>query len=393
MTRWLIRHFVRKCDQPRSPEGTAAFGALGSAVGMAVNLLLSLLKGSIGLLSGSVAITADAVNNLSDAASSVVTFIALRIAGKPVDEEHPFGHGRMEYIASLVVSALILFMGLEFLINAIDRIRHPAPVLLDTLPLLLLLASVAVKGWLGLFYRKLGALSGSSAMRAVAVDSWSDMLTTSLVVVSMWVGKATGWHVDGWVGLILSGLILYAGIGVARETISKILGEGVDPDLARQIKQAVLRYDGILGVHDLIVHNYGPHRYMASIHAEVPNEVSIEESHAVVDRAEREVGASLGILLNIHMDPIDLQDERLNALREQLQAILASIDPALGMHDLRLVDSGQYTNLIADIELTARHRADQVPLLKKEIQARIEALHPHYRAVLTMDRNYERTNG
>ncbi len=393
MTQWLIHRYGRGCEKPQSPEGTAAFGALGSAVGMAVNLLLSLLKGGIGLLSGSVAITADAVNNLSDAASSVVTFIALRIAGKPVDEKHPFGHGRMEYVASLIVSALILLMGLQFLINAIDRIRHPAAVFLETVSLLLLIASILVKGWLGLFYRKLGKISGSSAMRAVAVDSWSDMLTTGLVVVSMLVGRATGWTVDGWVGLALSGLILYAGIGVARETINKILGEGVDPDIARQIKQAVLDYDGILGVHDLIVHNYGPHRYMASIHAEVPNDASIEESHAVVDRAEREVGASLGILLSIHMDPINLKDERLNALRGQIQSLLASMDPTLGMHDLRLVDAGQQINLIADIELTARHRADQVSQLKKEIQAQIEALDPRYRAVLTMDRNYESTNG
>lgn len=393
MTQWLIRRFAKGYDKPQSPEGTAAFGALGSAVGVVVNLLLTLLKGAIGLVSGSVAITADAVNNLSDAASSVVTFIALRIAGMPVDEKHPFGHGRMEYVASLIVSALILLMGLEFLINAIDRIRHPAAVFLDVIPLLLLLASVLVKGWLGLFYRNLGRLSGSSAMHAVAVDSWSDMLTTSLVVVSMLVGKVTGWHVDGWVGLILSGLILYAGIGVAKETINKILGEGVDPDVARQIKQAVLQYDGILGVHDLIVHNYGPHRYMASIHAEVPNDVSIEQSHAVVDRAEREVGEALGILLSIHMDPINLHDERLNALREQLQRLLASIDPTLGMHDLRLVDAGQQINLIVDIELSARYRANQVPQLKKEIQARIEALDPRYRAVLTMDRNYESTNG
>ena len=310
MTDFLVKRFVKDYEDIEKVSVRTAYGVLASLTGIFCNVFLFLVKGSIGLLLQSLSVLADAFNNLSDAGSSIVGLVGVKMASKPADKEHPFGHGRIEYIAALVVAFLVLEIGFTFFKEAIGKIRDPQEMNFQMVSVVILILSIGVKLWLGLFNRKLGKRIDSKVMLATATDAMGDVVTTSATIASLLIFHFTGWNVDGIVGLAVSLIVMWAGIGIARDTLEPLIGEPVTPEEYDRISQFVEGYDGIVGSHDLIVHNYGPGRSMASIHAEVPNDVDIETSHEIIDRIERDSIKNLGIFLVIHMDPVETRDEK-----------------------------------------------------------------------------------
>ena len=307
MTEFLVRHFVKDYQSVEKSAVRTAYGVLASIVGILCNVCLFLVKFVVGLLVNSVSVTADAFNNLSDAASSVISFVGVKMAGKPADKEHPFGHGRIEYIAALIVSFLVLEVGFTFLKDSISKIRHPEMLNFQLVSVVILILSIGVKLWLGIFNRQLGKRIDSKVMMAVFADSMGDVITTSVAILSLVIFRLTGINIDGIVGIGVALVVMWAGVGIARDTLEPLIGEAIDPEEYDKVKRFVERYDGIEGTHDLIIHNYGPNQSMASIHAEVPNDVNIENAHELIDRIERDAVEELGILLVIHMDPIEME--------------------------------------------------------------------------------------
>ena len=318
MTELLVRKFVKDYQNTGSIKVRTAYGMLSSVVGIACNVLLFAVKLVTGMLIRSVSVMSDAFNNLSDAASSVISFVGIRMAEKPADADHPFGHGRIEYITTLIVSFLVLEVGWTFLKSSFQKILHPEELIFGGLSLCILLLSIGVKLWLSFFNRRLSKRVNSSVLKATAVDSMNDVLVTAATVGSILIYRFLHWNIDGYVGVVVSGMIMYAGFNIARETVNSLIGEAGDPELYKNITEFVEGYDGIVGSHDLIVHNYGPSRSMASIHAEVPCDADIEASHEIVDRIERDAMRTMGIFLVIHMDPIDTRSEEVQQFRSML---------------------------------------------------------------------------
>ncbi len=351
MTNLFIRLFIKNPADTRSRGARAAYGALGSGTGIAVNILLSATKFLVGLASGSLAVTADAVNNLSDAAGSVMALISVHIAGKPMDREHPYGHGRMEYIGALAVGALIVVAGIKLLAEGVKGILEPAALTVSVLTLALLTVSVLVKLWLYFFYRRLARAIDSQPLYAASKDSLSDVAATGAVVASVLLQKLLGWRVDGYMSVLVALFVLKTGISILRDTVSRLLGGKPNPELARAIRDKLTAYDGILGVHDLAVHDYGPGRCIASVHAEVSAKGDIVAVHEIIDRAERELQAELGVEVLIHMDPVTTDDEAANALHRDLTALLRETDARLTMHDFQLVRGAGGTSVKFDCAL------------------------------------------
>ena len=336
----------------------------------------------------SVSVLADAFNNLSDAASSVIGFVGVKMASKPADQDHPFGHGRIEYIAALIVSFLVIEVGLSFLKTAVGKIREPEELAFSTVSVMVLLASIGVKLWMAYFNRKLGKRIHSSVMMATATDAMGDVVTTSATVLSLLFCRFTGINIDGFVGVAVALVVMWAGVGIARDTLEPLIGKAVDPELYRQITDFVESYEGILGSHDLIVHNYGPTRSLASIHAEVPNDVSIEISHEIIDKIEREAAKKLGIFLVIHMDPVEVRDDRVTNVRMKVTDVLKEIDDRLTLHDFRLVDGEQQINLIFDVVVPFAYQGAELKQLKEDISERVSLLDTRYQCVMTMEKGY-----
>ena len=386
MTAWLVKTFIRNHENVADPDVRAAYGTLASAVGMLVNLLLAGCKFLMGLLSGSLAIMADAANNLSDAAGSLVTFITVRLARKPVDLDHPFGHGRMEYLGSLGVGALIVVMGLSLLRDGVSSILHPEAPSLSWVVLIILVLSILAKGGLFLFYRGMGRKIQNGTLEAVAKDSMNDMVATGAVLVSLLLHHFFGWIIDGWIGLAVSGFVLKAGYEVCKDTVDRLLGGRPDPEKAQQIREILLAHEGILGLHDLVMHDYGPGRCYASVHAEVDAEGRILEIHELIDDAEREVAEKLKLPLCIHMDPIVTSDETANHVRQQMADFLQRFDPALSMHDFRMVPGEGHTNLIFDCVLPAGYAGKE--LLLQALTAFAKSMDERYQLVVMFDTDY-----
>ena len=332
MTNWLIRCFIKRPQDIGDPKTRAAYGTLGTCTGVAVNVLLSALKFLLGALSGSLAVMADAVNNLSDAAGSLMALISVRLAGKPDDKEHPFGHGRMEYLGALAVGVLILAAGVQLLREAISGIREPATLSISPLVLGLLALSILVKVWLYFYYRNIARRIDSEALFAASGDSISDVVATSTVLVSMVLQAAFGWRIDGWMGIVVAAFVLKTGFSVCKSTTDRLLGEKPDPNLTKDIRDRMLRFDGIRGVHDLVVHDYGPGRRIASVHAEVSANGDIVAVHEIIDKAERELEQELGITVCIHMDPTVTDDPEVNNVHRRMAEFLAGIDNRLTLH-------------------------------------------------------------
>ena len=388
MTELLVRKFVKNYQNTDDSRVRTDYGVLTSVVGILCNVLLFAGKLAVGMVMRSVSVMADAFNNLSDAASSVIGFVGVKMAGKPADREHPFGHGRIEYIAALVVAFLVIQVGLTFFKSSLDKIRHPEDLSFDLVSMLILTASVAVKLWLGRFNKALGKRINSSVMQAAAADALGDVVTTLATMGSILFFHFTQINIDGFVGLLVSLVVMWAGIGIARDTLEPLIGQPVDPKLYREISEFVESYDGILGSHDLIVHNYGPTRSLASIHAEVPNDVDIETSHEIIDRIERDAARKLGIFLVIHMDPVAVRDERVTELKEQLTAELKKIDERLSLHDFRIVDGEQQINLIFDVVVPHSYSDKDMTQLHLDIVEKVSGLDPRYQCVVTLENGY-----
>ena len=388
MIQFLVRRFVKNHEDTENPDVRTAYGILSSVVGIFCNVLLFVVKMTIGTLMRSMAVMADAFNNLSDAASSVIGFVGVKMANKPADKDHPFGHGRMEYIAALIVSFLVIEVGITFFKSSIEKIRNPEELAFSWISFIILALSVGVKLWLSVFNRVLGRRIDSKVMLATAADSMGDVITTTATLVSIIVCRFSGVNIDGVVGLIVSIVVIMSGISIARDTLEPLIGKGVDPKLYGEIKELVESYDGIVGTHDLIVHNYGPGRSMASIHAEVPRDVDIETSHEIIDRAEREVSKKLGLFLVIHMDPVEVHDARVLAIKEKLGRVLHALDDRLTFHDFRVVFGKEQINLIFDLVVPFTYNEEEELKLSQQVMALMQEVDARYQCVITMDRSF-----
>lgn len=389
MTEFLVKHFVKDYEKVEKVSVRTAYGVLASIVGIFCNVFLFIVKFVVGIVLHSVSVTADAFNNLSDAGSSVISFVGVKMAGKPADEDHPFGHGRVEYIAALVVAFLVLEVGFTFLKDSLAKIRMPEELNFQLLSVIILLLSIGVKLWLGIFNRKLGQKIDSKVMMAVFTDSMGDVITTGATILSLVFFKVTGINIDGFVGVGVALVVMWAGVGIAKDTLEPLIGEGVDPELYDKIRKFVENYEGIEGTHDLIVHNYGPNRSMASIHAEVPNNVNIEESHEIIDRIEREAIEELGIFLVVHMDPIETQNEEVMKIRMQVDGALKGLDSSCSIHDFRVVEGKEQINLIFDMVVPISYHEKTRRELQAKLAARLRETDHRYRCVITIEHSFK----
>ena len=388
MTEFLVRHFIKDYKDVEKISVRTAYGVLSSIVGIFCNVFLFVVKFVVGIVLHSVSVTADAFNNLSDAGSSIISFVGVKMAEKPADRDHPFGHGRIEYIAALIVSFLVLEVGFTFLKDSIGKIRMPEELNFQMISVFILVLSVAVKLWLGLFNRRLGEKINSKVMMAVFTDSMGDAVTTGATIISILFFGVTGINIDGFVGVGVALVVMWAGVGIARDTLEPLIGEPIDPEIYTRIKQFVESYEGIEGTHDMIVHNYGPGRSMASIHAEVPNDVDIEQSHEIIDRIERAVAKELGIFLVIHMDPVEMKDNYVLNIRKQAALILEELDPDCSLHDFRVVYGENQINLIFDMVIPIEYDEEKRRILPERLAERLKEKDPRYECVITVDYEY-----
>lgn len=388
MTEFLVKHFVKQYEQTEKEEVRTSYGVLASMVGICCNILLFAAKLFIGLLVNSVSVMADAFNNLSDAASSIIGFIGVRMAGKPADDDHPFGHGRIEYISAFIVAFLVIQVGFSLFKSSVGKILHPEDMTFKWISVIILLLSIGVKFWLSAFNRKLGMRINSKVMLATAADAMGDVITTGAAMLSLVIFGIWGLNIDGITGLLVSLAVLFAGYSIAKDTLAPLIGEAIPPEVYKDISNFVESFDGILGTHDLIVHNYGPSKSMASIHAEVSASTDIAVSHAIVDRIEREAARKMGLLLVIHMDPVETDNERLNTYRKILEKVLFDVDVRLNFHDFRMVGKDKNVCLIFDLVVPREYKGSAVGKLKARISNEMRRRDPDCRCAITVENSY-----
>ena len=388
MTEFLVRKLVKDYEQTDNPQVRTAYGMMAGIVGICCNLILFGAKIGAGFMTGSISIMADAFNNLSDAASSIVGFVGMKMAQKPADESHPFGHGRIEYISAFIVAFIVIQVGFSLLKTSLGKILHPEELTFGIISVGILMLSVGVKLWMAFFNINLGRRVQSSVMKATAADSLGDVAATSATILSIVVFGVWKVNIDGLVGLVVSVLVMIAGVNIAKDTLEPLIGGPIDPEIYRKITDFVNGYEGIVGSHDLIVHNYGPGRSMASIHAEVPSDVDIEASHEVVDRIERDAAKMLGIFLVIHMDPVELKNAQVRELRQMAEGILRGLDERLTLHDFRVVEGTRRTNLIFDLVVPRDYTKQMQDACKQEICRKLKELDERYCCVITAECTY-----
>ena len=387
MIKLLAKIFIKDSQNTADSKVRVAYGYLCGTVGIALNILLFAGKIIAGTISGSVAVTADAFNNLSDAGSSIISLIGFRLASQKPDPHHPFGHGRFEYIASLIISIIIVLMGFELGKSSFEKIVAPQAVEYSAVTFAVLGVSVLVKLYMFFYNNSVGKKIDSATMRATAMDSISDAVSTGAVLISAVIAMFTNLALDGWMGLVVAAFIMVTGFKSAKETIDSLLGTPPSPEFVKQIEDMALQYDDIIGVHDMIVHNYGPGRTFVSLHAEVPSDGDIVAIHDTVDNAEREIAKELGCLVTIHMDPVDVHDEHTAQLRENVSEIIKQINPDITFHDFRVVSGPTHTNLIFDIVspmdcgLSDQELADT-------IADKIHQCNESYFAVINVDKDF-----
>ena len=388
MTEFLVKRFVKDYQQTEAVQVRTAYGTLSSMVGIFCNVLLFGAKLLIGLLINSISVMADAFNNLSDAASSIIGFIGVKLAENPADDDHPFGHGRIEYIAAFIVAFIVIQVGFSLFKTSLNKILNPESMSFKWISIVILSLSVAVKLWLSLFNRTLGKRINSKVMLATSADAMGDVVTTSATMLSIAVFGIFGVNIDGIVGIAVSVVVMIAGVNIAKDTLAPLIGEAIDPQLYEQITNFVESFEGILGTHDLIVHNYGPSKSMASIHAEVPNDVNVERSHEVIDQIEHEAARRFGLLLVIHMDPVETHDGRIREFRDMLGEVLTELDSRLSFHDFRMVDGVEHINLIFDLVVPREYKAAVQDNLKERISAAVRKRDPRCACVITVENSY-----
>lgn len=384
MTNLLLRLFIKGYPDISSAHARAACGKLSGLVGIVCNLLLCAAKIAIGAVSGAVSITADGINNLSDASSSIVTLLGFRLAEKPADAEHPFGHARIEYLSGLAVAGMILVIGVQLAIKSVEKILHPSQVAFSAVLVVVLVLSMAVKLWMALFNWSVGKKIQSAALRATAADSRNDVLSTGAVLLSCLVGHFFHWRVDGYAGLLVALFIVWSGVGIAKDTISPLLGENADPELAHRIAGVLRSEEKVLGIHDLMVHDYGPGQKFASVHVEMDASEDPLVCHNIIDDLERTVKAACGVCMTIHYDPVVTNDQALSEIRARVQEILGTIDARLTMHDFRVVPGPKHTNLVFDLVVPV-DLAGQSGEIQEKIDAGLRGQPMQYYTVITFD--------
>ncbi|MCI8949311.1 MAG: cation transporter [Lachnospiraceae bacterium] len=388
MTDFLVKRLIPDYGHTENQTVRMRYGMLSGIVGIICNLILFISKLSVGMLINSISVMADAFNNLSDGASSLIGFVGMKMAGKPADENHPFGHGRIEYISAFVVAFIVIEVGFSLFKSSLGKIFHPEELNFNRVSVFILLMSVGIKLWMGIFNRKLGNRIHSSVMLAASADSMGDVAATAATLFSILVYRFAGKNIDGIVGLAVSAVVMIAGVNIARDTLKPLIGAPIDPKLYEEINNFVKSFDGIVGTHDLIIHNYGPSRSMASIHAEVPCDVDIRKSHEIIDRIEREAYQRFQMSLVIHMDPIETKNQQLLYYKEMLGNVLKEVDSRLAFHDLRMTEGSQQVNLIFDLVIPRDYQQNQYELVKAQVAKEIQNQDPKCCCVITMENSY-----
>lgn len=388
VTNFLIKRFVKNHEQTKDSNVRQAYGYLAGFIGIFANILLFAGKLLVGLAINSIAVMADAINNLTDAASSVITLVGFKVTNKPADREHPFGHGRIEYISAMIVSFLVILVGFEFIKSSIERIMNPVAVEFDWITFILLSFSIAIKVWLSFFNRKIGKSIGSKAMEATAMDSLSDVITTSVVLLSLILSIWITFPIDGYIGIAVALFIMYSGFNLTKETLNPLLGEAPEAEFVNDIITRTLSYEGVIGVHDIIVHNYGPNRCVVSLHAEIPASMDVVSAHDLIDRAEQEISEELGIHLVMHMDPINTDDKVVQKVQQQIVAVLMEFGMELTIHDFRMVGDDKHCNVIFDMVIPHEVKECDEKKVSKEISEAIKNKYPAFNPIIKIDRSY-----
>ena len=387
MTELLVRCFIKDYENTKDAKVRQSYGRLSGIVGIVCNVILFGIKLLAGFMTGAVSVMADAFNNLSDAASSVVTLIGFHMAGKPADPDHPFGHGRIEYLSGLFIAAAILMTGFELLKTSVEKILHPGELSFNMVSIFILIASILMKMWMSRFNFNLGNKIHSEAMKATATDSMSDCISTGAVLVGLVIGMMTGKNIDGFIGVFVALFVCVAGFNAAKETIQPLLGQSPDPELVESIKKCVLKQDMILGVHDLIIHDYGPGRRMLTLHAEISYKEDMMRAHDLIDNVERDLCEVFQCLATIHMDPVVTDDKELAVMREKVSAMVQTLNSSWMIHDFRMVRGETHTNLIFDLVVSTDELKDKDEIERK-VKDLIHIMDPHYYAVVTVEQSF-----
>lgn len=388
MTDLIVKTFIKDHKNINDSKVRTRYGILSGCVGIAVNVILCLLKFFVGSLTGSIAITADAVNNLSDAGSSAVTVFGFKMAGKPADRDHPFGHGRIEYITAMIVSFIILFMGIELAIQSVEKIRSPENVQFSLIGAVIIAVSILGKLWLAFFNKSLGRKIHSPAMTAVVADSISDIAATSITLIALILSNFfPNLHVDGWLGIVVACFVLKAGLEIFRDTLSTLIGKSPSKELVEALKKKILSYDHVSGIHDLIVHSYGPGRDFATVHVEMPSDLNVMVGHNIIDDIENDVKKEMGIDLTIHYDPIEVNNERVTELKEITESVVRKVNPELSIHDFRIVDGPMHTNLIFDVVIPYGFKESPKEIIS-EISSQISEINSSYFTVIKAEHSF-----
>jgi cation diffusion facilitator family transporter len=388
LTEFLVKLFVKNNKMVENQAVRTSYGILSSVVGIFCNIILFGVKFIVGMIINSISVMADAFNNLSDAASSVISFIGVKLAGRPADKEHPFGHGRFEYIAALAVAFLILQVGFSLFKSSFSKVLHPETVDFNPILVVILCLSVLIKVWMMLFNRKLGKRINSNVMLATSADSMSDVVVTSATILSTVIAGLTGLQIDGYMGLVVSIFVMFSGFKIAKETLEPLLGQAIEREVYEKITEMVESYDGIVGTHDLIIHNYGPTHRMATIHAEVPNNIDFQEAHETIDRIERDVLDKLDIFLVIHMDPIEVNDSMVLEKRELVLGIIHALETKASIHDFRIVNGEHQINLIFDLVIPYSYTKEEEQKLLSSIVEEVRKQDPRYQCIITMENSF-----
>ena len=387
MTKLLIKLFIKNADAT-TPKGRELFGRLAGAVGIICNLILSIMKLIIGTVTNSVSITADATNNISDAGSSIVTLVGFRLSGKPADKDHPYGHARIEYISSLIISFIILLIGCSIFKESVIKIFKPEESLFNIATVIILVVSIIVKLWLSVFNTYLGKQIDSKALEATAIDSRNDVITTTAVLIASVISHFTGFNLDGYMGVIVSIFILISGINLVKETLNPLLGQPPTKEMFESIEKKILSYDNVLGVHDLMVHSYGPNTYFASAHIEMDAKIDVLVCHDIMDQIERDFKSDLNIHLVVHLDPTILDSPEINELKEMVNNIICEIDEDLTFHDFRVVVGEENKNVLFDVVVPPEYKYSDEELEKMITKKITETSNGKIFTVLVVDHSY-----
>lgn len=387
MDNWIIKKFVNNYEDTKNPEVRERYGSVAGAVGIISNIIICSFKIAVGILFGSIAILADGINNLSDASASLITMLGFKLASKKPDKDHPYGHGRTEYLTGLAISIMIIVIGYQLLKSSIQKTISPEPIDFSWLSVIVLVVSILVKLWQAGFNKKVGRAINSDALMATAADSRNDVISTSAVLISTLLGGLFNINVDGPMGILVAGFILFSGISLVKETIAPILGQPPDKDIVKSMAEIILADKDILGIHDLMVHDYGPGRLFASVHVEVDGSEDIFIVHDRIDNIEKQVMDELGILLTIHMDPVVVGNPLVEEVKGQLENIASSVDGIINLHDVRVVEGPTHTNIVFDVV-----RTDHCKLSNSEVKEifsnKLKEINPKYIAVMTIDNYY-----